>query len=490
MRQYKLTPKIFALVLALFSINAYALSINLPRVPASGNCGANETQVMATNGVGCIPNDSGNATLGNKIDEVIVTAPRIGGTPQDQAVHVPTNNTTGGYCPTGWNCNSPNSPQNPAPPSTATPTQDTSSTLPTFQTVYQGWSQPGTKYRTVGEACNSAIGMYQTSLIVPGTITSIASVDTNNMRCLANVKKSDGTTGQATMNITSSFYGTAQCGTNEVSVAGGCQKLVCPTGYTSTGTTCTLTSPSTAQKPTDGHCNVIRSGNSFAGDPADPDCQTSGSPVVTQSPSKITTATPTAKGSVTQDSTTGTITVVIDVGDTGNNTTTTKTIVIDSGGNVTGTKEETSSGTGILNDPNTKAPVGGSGSASVDVSGLATHGDVAAVGSKVDAVNDTLKTASPADPTTQAKADYETASTNYGNKITGIQTQSMPFTWDWLPTLPEATCTPYVMNFAGKSITIDWCPTVEKLRDLFGFCLYIGTAFALFSILTGRRETA
>lgn len=68
--------------------------------------------------------------------------------------------------------------------------------------------------------------------------------------------------------------------TRSVSCSGGywdlatnsCTSATCPAGYTYSGGTCNLSDPSVVQKPSDGTCTIKRVGNSFSGDPLDPDC--------------------------------------------------------------------------------------------------------------------------------------------------------------------------------------------------------------------------
>lgn len=60
--------------------------------------------------------------------------------------------------------------------------------------------------------------------------------------------------------------------------------------------------------------------------------------------------------------------------------------------------------------------------------------------------------------------------------------------WTWAPPIPTAQCFPWVISAGGRTMTIDPCPVAQKLRELFAFCLYVGTAFGLFSLLF-RKES-
>ncbi len=57
--------------------------------------------------------------------------------------------------------------------------------------------------------------------------------------------------------------------------------------------------------------------------------------------------------------------------------------------------------------------------------------------------------------------------------------------WTFNPftTLPNATCSPWVMTFGSRSVTIDPCPTLDKLRELLSYAFYILTMMAMFQIL-------
>ncbi len=89
-----------------------------------------------------------------------------------------------------------------------------------------------------------------------------------------------------------------------------------------------------------------------------------------------------------------------------------------------------------------------------------------------------------------AFADAETAIDN-GIKAVGDRGQSNMsglLSWSWTPDIPTATCSAFTMNFSGRTVTLDWCEKIGWLRDFFGYVLYVLTAWALFHIVTGRRE--
>ena len=55
--------------------------------------------------------------------------------------------------------------------------------------------------------------------------------------------------------------------------------------------------------------------------------------------------------------------------------------------------------------------------------------------------------------------------------------------WTWSVSLPTATCSTWTIATGGRTLSIDPCPTMTMLRDLFGYVFYILTAWSLFHIL-------
>lgn len=61
------------------------------------------------------------------------------------------------------------------------------------------------------------------------------------------------------------------------------------------------------------------------------------------------------------------------------------------------------------------------------------------------------------------------------------------FRWSWLPEVPTAGCSAFSFQVGILgTFNLDPCPTLEKIRDLFGYVLYILTGYALFNILTRK----
>lgn len=92
----------------------------------------------------------------------------------------------------------------------------------------------------------------------------------------------------------------------------------------------------------------------------------------------------------------------------------------------------------------------------------------------------------------QAKSDYEEKSAAHVKLFDDLgakgQSDEGVFSWALLPDLPGGGCTPFTGIVLGRSITIDVCDQVAKIRDIGGYALYFFTAFTLFSIAVGMNS--
>lgn len=91
----------------------------------------------------------------------------------------------------------------------------------------------------------------------------------------------------------------------------------------------------------------------------------------------------------------------------------------------------------------------------------------------------------------QAKADYETNATEYKTKIDDIgakaQNNEGIFTWALIPEPPSGSCEGFTGTLMGRQINLDWCSTLEKIRQIAGYAFYILTAFGLFRIFANMK---
>lgn len=266
---------------------------------------------------------------------------------------------------------------------------------------------------------------------------------------------------------------------------------ICPRGYTSSGSSCALSNASQVDKPTDGKCTVLRSGNTFSGDPQDPDCGLSqrsakGLSIGTNAVS-VTKGGDTA--TVTANTGDSTITIVNKQSDVASNSTKVGTTTINPQYNISGFKQETFNGVGTQQSSTPIAP--GGGGSTIDVSSLNKEATQGAISNKVTQIYDAMTTAPGGTDLQTHKDALNTAADTHRAKIEEIGTNGLDshgISWSWFPTIPTSTCSPVDYGVSGHMFSWDICPTVEKVRDLSGFVLYIITAMGLFSILTGRKE--
>lgn len=279
----------------------------------------------------------------------------------------------------------------------------------------------------------------------------------------------------------------------------------CPAGYSNLSGVCTMTNASSVQKPTDGVCNIKRSGNSFAPDAQDPDCSAGVMPTY----KGLTVGTNTISATA-PDGTTSSVTINPDgstsvvhtaPGNTGGNPTTTTTTtnlgVPDANGNavITGQNVQTTNGTGTGNS-STNPIV----NVQLDKTGLATSTQQTILQTSTDAIHaDTTKIASALDPTGvdnslgSSKAGLDAAMADKGTAFSGLSTDSHDtggFSWPWTgSSIMPATCGcfPLTMTFKGYTKSFDWCPYIEEFKSGLAFVLYVLTGYTLMSLLIGRK---
>lgn len=99
----------------------------------------------------------------------------------------------------------------------------------------------------------------------------------------------------------------------------------------------------------------------------------------------------------------------------------------------------------------------------------------------------------PADKSSldQAKTDYETQANDYKDKLDAIgakqQNNEGIFSWALIPDPPPGGCAGFSGSFMGKQVNLDWCSTLEKIREIAGYAFYILTAFGLFRIFANMK---
>lgn len=92
----------------------------------------------------------------------------------------------------------------------------------------------------------------------------------------------------------------------------------------------------------------------------------------------------------------------------------------------------------------------------------------------------------------KANADYTAAAAEHEGmlKQIGERGQTAPSFFDWalLPDIPTGACQSFTGNIDGHHVTLDWCEKLGMIRELAGYCFYILTAYALFSIFTSTTQ--
>jgi len=369
--------------------------------------------------------------------------------------------------PAGWSAPAAGSTQPQAPATTT-------STAATSGTVWKCTSSGGTIYTsgkaTEAEAC-SAWGPLEGAAYY-------STMQTNTWGNCALKRVSDG-----------GLMGGCYTGTHTGSV--------CPSGYTLSGSTCTQTIPAgPAQKPSDGHCTIVRTGNAFSADPYDTaDCTgpTSDGSVTISGDAKSVTATRSDGSRVEvrlQDDGTSTVidskpvaggkTQVDTVTGTAPNATTGEVTV-------TGASQSTytgqGAGTSLTADTNVK----------FDKSGLATEGTQQGIKDGVDAIKGSLVPLGGEDTSLSLpKSTFDTAAAALEGMFSGSGTTGdHGLTWDWLPSIPSSgACTNPTISMLGTPLTVDFCTGAALAREALSWIVYIFGGFMILTTLTGRKAGA
>jgi len=269
----------------------------------------------------------------------------------------------------------------------------------------------------------------------------------------------------------------------------------CPAGYTLSGGTCNLSNSAQVVKPMDGQCTIIRSGNSFSGDPLDPDCAvgTSGSAAQLLGASISSTTVSATQaghgGSVQVDAATGVTTVRQSTPDTSGGTTTTRTTSVTAPPGGTGTPTiqgiavQTHVGSGTLHNP--------SASEGFDTSELSKETTTQGVKSSIDGLRDDLKGEGVTESQrtlTAAHGDLDAASAARQGAVEGVLTDGLHMrgqSWSWLGGLPSVeSCEPQTFTFLGAETSWDFCPMISIVKGVLSFMLYVMFGWGMLNLLT------
>lgn len=264
---------------------------------------------------------------------------------------------------------------------------------------------------------------------------------------------------------------------------------VCPTGYTIGGDGCALSTPTAVIKPVQNIQEIKRVGNTFVQDPQANPADIAPTSAVNVSSNTVTVNGADGSKSVTTINSDGTTTVTNTApisGTSNSSQTVAKFSAPDANGDValTGKTSNTVSGQGDA--------VGGVTTPPLDLTGLNQESTQANIKGNIQDIKDLMNNAAGNDTSlNDKKTDFDTASAAHQQKIIDIGSAGLDAhgtSWSWFPSIPSGTCSPYSFSLGGSSHTLDYCNGIEKARDVIGYIFYILTAFALFNILTGRRE--
>jgi len=267
----------------------------------------------------------------------------------------------------------------------------------------------------------------------------------------------------------------------------------CPAGYTASGSNCVVSDANLVQKPSDGKCTIVRTGNSFSGDSRDPDCASGSLPsTVTVSPTVVEvkpTLTETQKVVINPDGSTTITSTRIN----SNNTTTTETITVSPGNGTPGSTVITGRGSVTVSGSGTQA-----GTTPIDFPtdynreatqqsinsklGEIKAGQCGGTGQpKCDVKVD--ETGTPTEAALQAQKDaYDSAAAARVAQIEGVG-QSVPFTFGLSISWPSATCQDIpIGNGRGVTGVVPICARAGDIQNVVSFIVSIFTAFALFFI--------
>lgn len=299
----------------------------------------------------------------------------------------------------------------------------------------------------------------------------------------------------------------------------------CDSGYTPSSGQCVLTTATQVDKPLDGKCTVMRSGNTFSGDTRDPDCGYSALGSTNHGQLKVNSAT-NISGTDTQGNT-------VDVTITGSSAKVTvkngkdgatKTTVINTGTPstetstnpdtfappVTGTSQNATVGTG---DQSTTTPSTSGSGTPLDISSLNKEGTQQQAVNKLTEISGKLDDIQPCGGTDQPKCqidegDTATTDTDMRNKMDQEKAEMEGYAdelegkiaaqqdgvgsgltnplIDMLAGASGSTCTNPVFDAtsvkAGAISTIDICSHRDQVHDVLGWCLYALTAVGIWGV--------
>lgn len=349
---------------------------------------------------------------------------------------------------------------------------------PTSSVVYQ---LAGVNYSTKMDWCNA----YKAAHWQPTIIPWVRDLTNGSTVC-------DGSyTGVAPAIVTSTAFGPTTINS-------------CPTGYTLSSGQCVLSNAALVQKPSNGTCTILRTGNVFSGDPYDPDCFLSPAGL-----SGLGTSTIFWSGGATGSDGGGSVTINNDNSVTINNT------VNNSGGTRTVTtitgSAPASDGTVLVTGKN-EGDYSGQGSAATSAPApltMPTDYNRESTQQEIKGVLDQLKTGQCGGPGQPACVMSEAGVSDAASSLTSSMSSSagdrdsafsarealitgrsggvgpgMTFPWQ-IET--GAVCSPLVLD-ASKGLVFDLCAQIPRIHEILSYFFYLFTALGIFGIFFSKGE--
>lgn len=381
--------------------------------------------------------------------------------------------------PSGWTAPTPPATQ-PVPPSSSAFNSNAGATNYNSPAAYYTQLNNNASYgNTMALACTNSVGMP----------TGVAGA-TNILTAVHN----GATTCNITFNNSGGFTQNVPLSTNANS---------CPAGYVVSGAdpskTCTLSSPSSVIKPIKGKIEIIRTGNTLAVDPQANPTDKLAAPVFVSTSNSISMTGSDGSTTKVQIETDGTSSVTVntpssEAGQSIQSKTTFSAPDPSTGDvTVTGNSEQAVYGTGQATGT---TPVAGGGTGTEidfpdDYNREATQQEIR---DDTEEIKDGITNAE------NHSVELDGAATDYDEKATAHQAQYESIGAGGLdthgvdtdfekPMLGTASCSSMSMPVNGGTSSIDFCDKTNAARDIIGWIFYALTAWGIFGVLTGRRDT-
>lgn len=262
----------------------------------------------------------------------------------------------------------------------------------------------------------------------------------------------------------------------------------CSAGYSVSGSSCVLSNAAAVPRPVDNICPIVRTGNSYANDPADPDCANGQAPSVITDATGTTTSINDPSGlsfsfHVNGD---GSASITTTTPDTATNTTKKRVLILASPASasqppvVTGVSDTTLSGTGT-----------GASATSIPVTQTVATADPAQTAALQDIAAKEAATAAD-----RTAAETKAAALGLPAAPWDITKILMPKQSDYTFAAPSSSalpsksaCVSFNFPLAGHSVAVDPCSFINVMVPIVDWALVMmGIASGVWQVLDSRRR--